>query len=109
MLETTEKMHRYSNQLSYSEAVKNEIKAKDGEDLLLFISMYQTSKKFKTNPSLRVFQKWTYTDVNGQAMLTCHNERGRKVFESEVQTYSPRSESIQLIYSEGELFTLTEW
>ena len=109
MLETKEVMHRYDKNISYSDAVKNEIKAKDGQDLLLFISMHQTSKKFKESQSLRLFQKWTYEDVNGQAVLTCHNEQGRKVFQSDVHTYSPRTESIQLIYSEGELFTTAEW
>ena len=109
MLETKEVMHAYDKNISYSDAVKNEIEAKCGNELLLFISMYQTSKKFKENQSLRLFQKWTYQDVNGQAVLTCHNENGRKVFQSDVTTDAPLTQGIQLIVSEGEVFTAAEW
>lgn len=109
MLETKERMHRYSDHISYSEAVEDEIKKKGGREILTFISMYQTSKKFKENQSLRLFQKWTYKEVKGQSILTCHNENGRKVFQSDVNTYPARTESIQLVCSEGELFTAAEW
>lgn len=109
MLETKEVMHAYDKNISYSDAVKNEIEAKGGNDLLLFISMYQSSKKFKKDQSLRVFQKWSYQDVNGQAVLMCHNEAGQKIFQSDVTTYTPLTAGIQLIVSEGEVFTAAEW
>ena len=109
MLETKEVMHSYDKNISYSDAVKNELEAKSANELLLFISMYQSSKQFKKDESLQVFQKWTYKEVKGQAVLICHNEAGKKIFQSNVTTTASLTEGIQVILSEGELFTANEW